>query len=189
MTDAVVRLEALFILSITLGLRSGELRKLTWMSWFGTGSPDPLTREVSACQSEPPSQPYPACPASLMCPVRRRTRGHQAGGALTFRQPTYADPSACTSSSALQLAQIQQRRPGRPHATSAGTWSDGDLQAGHAGRVGGVHQPMQIGGIMISDEEDWRERVSSRLNSGSRSPAACPWQCEGERGRAVAGAA
>jgi integrase len=29
-TDAAVRLEALFVLSITLGLRPGELRKLTW---------------------------------------------------------------------------------------------------------------------------------------------------------------
>jgi integrase len=29
-TDATVRLEALFVLSITLGLRPGELRKLTW---------------------------------------------------------------------------------------------------------------------------------------------------------------
>ena len=28
--DAVVRLEALFVLAITLGLRPGELRKLTW---------------------------------------------------------------------------------------------------------------------------------------------------------------
>ncbi len=30
LTDAVVRLEALFVLAITLGLRPGELRKLTW---------------------------------------------------------------------------------------------------------------------------------------------------------------
>ena len=30
MTDAVARLEALFILSITLGLRPGELRDLAW---------------------------------------------------------------------------------------------------------------------------------------------------------------
>jgi len=29
-TDATARLEALFVLSITVGLRSGELRKLTW---------------------------------------------------------------------------------------------------------------------------------------------------------------
>ena len=29
-TDTAVRLEALFVLSITLGLRPGELRKLTW---------------------------------------------------------------------------------------------------------------------------------------------------------------
>lgn len=29
-TDVVVRLEALFALAITLGLRPGELRKLTW---------------------------------------------------------------------------------------------------------------------------------------------------------------
>ena len=28
--DAVIRLEALFVLAITLGLRSGELRRLTW---------------------------------------------------------------------------------------------------------------------------------------------------------------
>ena len=28
--DAVIRLEALFVLAITLGLRPGELRKLTW---------------------------------------------------------------------------------------------------------------------------------------------------------------
>jgi integrase len=28
--DAAVRLEALFVLSITVGLRPGELRRLTW---------------------------------------------------------------------------------------------------------------------------------------------------------------
>ena len=69
-------------------------------TWLGTGSPDPLTREVSACQSEPPSKRISPCWEG------------KPGGRMTFQGRRDAQGRQLASKVGVLLIWPQSDQPG-----------------------------------------------------------------------------